>query len=250
MSVCVDLGAHARTRTRTRARARAHTHTRAFKCIQDICVNVCTSLCGCGYAGCRAVHAPPSQPACKANKVRLLNLCIDRDREAIPVAPVLRASRRQEGVWNAAPLDPCAVHPCDRCVASRFLFAIISSGPWFQIFEDCKHYSTCSMGQEGTHSDQVEPHEHLRTRAYTREANKCMICWPSTALRVCTRADTRVMLSVRRCGTWVYSHAPSRQEGPDSNASDTARAQRGPLMGVGTCRGYSYFDGHILWILY
>ena len=38
---------------RTHARARAHTHTRAFTCIQDICANVCTSLCGCGVmSGC------------------------------------------------------------------------------------------------------------------------------------------------------------------------------------------------------
>ncbi len=119
--VCVGLDMHMQ-------HAHKHAHARtAFTCIQDICVNVCVFVrvwLG-GMSGC---SAPLSQPACKANKVRLLLLSIDSDREAMPMAPVLRASRRQEGVWNAAPLNPCVIPSCDRRLAPRFLFAISLGG--------------------------------------------------------------------------------------------------------------------------
>ena len=47
--VCVRGFRYARKHTYTHART--PTHTRAFTYIQDICVNVRASLCGCGYAG-------------------------------------------------------------------------------------------------------------------------------------------------------------------------------------------------------
>ena len=135
--VCVRGFRCARTHTHTHTRSRARTHAHAgiqmhtrYLC-ECACVFVWMWLCGC-----RAVHAPLSQPACKANKVRLLLLSVDRDREAVPVAPVLCASRRQERVWNPAPLDPCVVLPCERCLARRFLFAISLGGLWLTIVED------------------------------------------------------------------------------------------------------------------
>ncbi len=126
--VCVrgfrcDAHTHPQTHTRTLAHAHIDVHT-LQGCSQDICANVCASLCGRGYAGMSGCSAPASQPAFKANKVRLLLLSVDRDRDPMPVAPVLRASRRLERIWNAAPLDPCVVLPCERCLAPRFLFGI------------------------------------------------------------------------------------------------------------------------------
>ena len=142
--VCRGLGAthtHIHKHTHTHTRARSLMRTLAFTyiqgCSQDICANVCASLCGRGYAGKSGCSAPSSQPACKANKVRLLLLSVDRDRDAMPVAPVLRASRWLERVWNAAPLDPCVVLPCERCLARRFLFAISLGGLWLTIVADC-----------------------------------------------------------------------------------------------------------------